>query len=161
VEQAEGARGIEEAYPVLNRVYRRIAVPLPDRSLFEAAARILGPLGRFAVLLARQDGDTIGALTLLFHRDVATYWYTGTLREAWSSRPGDLLVAEAIATARARGARVFDFGGAGRPDEPYGVRDFKRKYGGHMVDFGRDVFVPSSVRLRLATAGYRLVRRFL
>jgi serine/alanine adding enzyme len=161
IEEAEDQAGIAAAYGVLRQVYRRIRVPLPDRSLFEAAHRVLGPLGRFRMLLARRDGRTIGALSLLFHRDVVTYWYTGTLREHATCRAGDLLVAHAIELGRSLGCRVMDFGGAGRPDEPYGVRDFKAKYGGRLVDFGRDVWVPSPGRLRLATAGYRLLRRFL
>jgi hypothetical protein len=41
------------------------------------------------------------------------------------------------------------------------VRDFKAKYGGRLVDFGRDTWVPAPVRLRVATLGYEKVRRFL
>jgi serine/alanine adding enzyme len=161
IEEAEDAEGIASAYQVLREVYRRIRVPLPDRSLFDAASRILGPLGRFKVLLARFDGRTIGALTLLLYAGVVTYWYTGTLREYGTYRAGDLLVAHAIELGRSLGYRVLDFGGAGRPDEPYGVRDFKAKYGGRLVDFGRDVWTPSPLRLRVSTAGYGLLRRFL
>jgi hypothetical protein len=47
------------------------------------------------------------------------------------------------------------------PNQPYGVRDFKAKYGGRLVDFGREVWVPSSLRLRIAKAGYEATRRFL
>jgi serine/alanine adding enzyme len=161
IEEVDGPSGIDEAYPVLAEVYHRIKVPLPDRSLFDAASRILGPLGRFRVLLARHDGGTIGALTLLIYQGVMTYWYTGTRHDFWSHRPGDLLVAHALEAGRTLGCRAFDFGGAGRPDEPYGVRDFKAKYGGALVDFGRDVWVPSPVRFRVATTGYELLRRFL
>lgn len=159
--EAEDPAGVAEAYGVLRTVYRRIQVPLPDRSLFEAAHHILGPSGRFTVLLARVDDRTIGALTLLRYRDVVTYWYTGTLREHASYRAGDLLVASAIETGRRLGCRIMDFGGAGRPDEPYGVRDFKAKYGGRLVDLGRDVWVPSPRRMRAATVGYQMLRRFL
>ena len=44
------------------------------------------------VLVARLDDATIGALTLLIHRGVMTYWYTGTLREFSAFRSSDLLV---------------------------------------------------------------------
>ena len=50
---------------------------------------------------------------------------------------------------------VDDFGGAGKPDEPYGVRTFKAKYGGELVNYGRYVCVHSRGRLaisRIATA---------
>jgi hypothetical protein len=56
---------------------------------------------------------------------------------------------------------VFDFGGGGRADEEYGVRDFKAKFGGELVNYGRNVCVHGPVRLALSRAGYRLTRRFL
>jgi lipid II:glycine glycyltransferase (peptidoglycan interpeptide bridge formation enzyme) len=32
---------------------------------------------------------------------------------------------------------LFDFMGAGSPDQPYGVRDFKAEFGGELVEHGR------------------------
>jgi lipid II:glycine glycyltransferase (peptidoglycan interpeptide bridge formation enzyme) len=113
------------------------------------------------MLLAELDGQTIGVLTLLLYKDVVYYWYTGTLRSHARARAGDLLVWHAIQLGHSDGYGVLDFGGAGKPDEPYGVRDFKAKYGGELVDFGRDVWVPAPLRLRLATVGYETMRRFL
>jgi CelD/BcsL family acetyltransferase involved in cellulose biosynthesis len=161
IEEAAGPADVAAGYEVLSNVYRRIRVPLPDRSLFEAAFRILGPLGRFRVLLARMGGQTIGVMTLLRYKDVVTYWYTGALRDHARVGVGDLLVASAIESGRELGCRVLDFGGAGRPEEPYGVRDFKAKYGGVLVDLGRDIWVRSPARMRIATAGYESIRRFL
>jgi serine/alanine adding enzyme len=54
---------------------------------------------------------------------------------------------------------VFDFGGAGRPDEPYGPREFKSKFGGELVDYGRDVLVHGPVRLRVSRSAYAVARR--
>jgi len=69
--------------------------------------------------------------------------------------------AHAIESEHELGCRLLDLGGAGRPDEPYGVRDFKAKYGGLLVDFGRDIWVRSPARMRVATTGYESIRRFL
>ena len=33
--------------------------------------------------------------------------------------------------------RNLIFGGAGKPDKPYGVRDYKLKFGGQLVNWGR------------------------
>jgi serine/alanine adding enzyme len=161
IEEATDAVAIGEAYDVLRDVYHRIQVPLPDRSLFDASARILAPLGMYSVLRARWEGQTIGVLCLLRYRGVVTYWYTGTLREHATLRAGDLLAWHAISNEAAAGNRVFDFGGAGRPDEPYGVRDFKAKYGGELIEPGRATWTPSPLRYRATTAAYELVRRFL
>ena len=54
------------------------------------------------------------------------------------------------ALGREQGFDLFDFGGAGRPDEHYGPREFKAKFGGELVDFGRDVLVHTPMRLRLS-----------
>jgi dTDP-D-glucose 4,6-dehydratase len=59
------------------------------------------------------------------------------------------------------GYRVYDFGGAGKPDEPYGVRDFKAKFGGELVNFGRNICIHAPTRLKLSQAGYRLFRQYL
>jgi lipid II:glycine glycyltransferase (peptidoglycan interpeptide bridge formation enzyme) len=35
------------------------------------------------------------------------------------------------------GYKVFDFGGAGIPGKEYGVREFKKQFGGKLVNYGR------------------------
>lgn len=151
-----------DAYDVLRTTYQRLRVPLPPLAFFKSAFEILHPLGMLEILLARTaDGTVIGALCLLMHKAVATYWYTGALREYSRLRANDLMVWRAVELAVERGARTFDFGGAGKPTEDYGVRDFKLKFGGEVVDFGRHVLVHSPSRKKLSEAGYELIRRFL
>ena len=149
------------AYAVLRNVYKRIHVPLPDQSLFQATFEILRPAGMLRVLMARRNGAIIGVLFLLLHNGVATYWYTGCLREHSSLRPADLLAWSALQSCQQLDCHTFDFGGAGRPDEEYGVRDFKAKYGGQLVNFGRNVCTHAPVRLKVSRAAYQLVRAFL
>lgn len=148
-------------YDVLRVVYKRLQVPLPDISLFVSALEVLHPAGMMRVFVARVDDKPIGALTLLIHQGVMTYWYTGTLREFSAHRPADLLVWHALKLGAASGCRVFDFGGGGRPDEEYGVRDFKAKFGGELVDLGRNTCIHAPRRFRLSQTGYQIMRRFL
>lgn len=58
------------------------------------------------------------------------------------------------------GYRLYDFG-TGRPDVEYGVRDFKAKFGGELVCYGRNTCVHAPRLLWLSERGYRLVRRWL
>ena len=37
--------------------------------------------------------------------------------------------------------QIFDFDGAGKPDIPYCVRDYKKKFGGKLVNYGRYTLV--------------------
>jgi lipid II:glycine glycyltransferase (peptidoglycan interpeptide bridge formation enzyme) len=73
--------------------------------------------------------------------------------------PGELLMWHILKWGAENGYRTYDFGGAGNPDEKYGVRDFKAKFGGRLVCFGRNTFVHDPALLRLSTFGYSLLRR--
>lgn len=148
-------------YGLLADTYRRIEVPLPDISLFRSTFDVLQPRGELQVLGAFFEGKLIADLFLLTYGGIATYWYTGSLREYGKLRANDLLVWEAIQTAKRSGASVFDFGGAGKPEEDYGVRDFKAKFGGELVNFGRNVIVHAPLRLKVSTAAYERLSRFL
>ena len=58
-----------------------------------------------------------------------------------------------------KGYRVYDFGGAGKPNEEYGVREFKAKFGGNLVCYGRNTWVPNSVLLSICKFGYEILRQ--
>jgi len=161
VEELTSPGEITAAYAVLRNVYKRIEVPLSDQSLFQAAFDILRPAGMLRVLMARRNGVNLGVLFLLLHNGVATYWYTGCLHEYSSHRPADLLVWSALQWCKKLDCHTYDFGGAGRLDEEYGVRDFKAKYGGQLVNFGRNVCTHAPLRLKVSRAGFQLVRKFL
>ena len=132
-----------------------------DRSLFQSAFQVLDKRGMFKLFLARLDGRAIGAMSLLIHKNVVTYWYTGTLREFSKYRANDYLVWHALEWSRENGYHNFDFGGGGKPDEEYGVRDFKAKFGGELVNYGRNIRVHSRLRLNASKLGYQLLRSFL
>lgn len=161
VDVVQSPEDVPAVYEILRAVYRRLQVPLPSLQLFTTAFEVLSGAGMLDIVRARlDDGTMIGALFLLSHDGVATYWYTGALREHSKLRPSDLMVWRALEIAAERGAHTFDFGGAGKPDEEYGVRDFKAKFGGELVNFGRNVSVHSQSRRRISETGYELVRRF-
>jgi len=56
---------------------------------------------------------------------------------------------------------TFNFGGAGKPNEEYGVREFKRRFGGEMVNFGRYTKVYSPIRMKIAEKGFEVYRRMI
>jgi serine/alanine adding enzyme len=155
----EGAAGTDEAYRLLEVVYGRARVPLADRSLFDAAVSVLGPRGMCRLVVARLGGEVIGARFVLLHRGRMIDWYAGSDRAFATYSPNEVLVWHVLRWGRQHGYDVFDFGGAGRPDEHYGPREFKAKFGGELVDFGRDVLVHTPMRLRLSRAGYGVSRR--
>jgi serine/alanine adding enzyme len=45
---------------------------------------------------------------------------------------------------------------AGKPEEEYGVRDFKAKFGGYLVNFGRNIHVHKPTWLGISKFGYQI-----
>jgi len=150
-----------EFYELLQQVYAAAHVPLADISLFRAAFEQLSPRGAARFVLARTPKGVAGARVVLLHNGTVFDWYAGADREMRKSRPNDFLVWRTLAWGANNGYHTFDFGGAGHPDVPYGVRDFKAKFGGQLVNYGRDRQAHSPGLLRIGEAAYGLLRRFL
>jgi lipid II:glycine glycyltransferase (peptidoglycan interpeptide bridge formation enzyme) len=51
---------------------------------------------------------------------------------------------------------IFDFMGAGKPDERYGVREFKARFGGELVEYGRFIKINQPVLYKLGKFGLKL-----
>jgi predicted N-acyltransferase len=161
VEEVTSPDKFPVVYAILARVYERIQVPLAPPSLFEAASEILYPQRMIKFFVARVEDTCIGAAIRLLYKDVIYAWYAGAIRDYTSHKANDLLNWHVLEWGAQNGFGCFDFGGAGKPDEEYGPRKFKAKFGGEMVEFGRNTYVHSRLRLQFSQVGYRLYRRFL
>jgi lipid II:glycine glycyltransferase (peptidoglycan interpeptide bridge formation enzyme) len=87
-------------------------------------------------------------------------WYGGLNRAFSSYSPNEIMMWHILEWGAKNGYRCYDFGGAGKPDVEYGVRDFKAKFGGTQVSFGRNVYVHKPFLMGIAELGYNFVRRF-
>ena len=155
------AEGLAVFYELLRQVYEAAQVPLADFSLFQAAFELLRPAGLARFVLARSPQGVAGARVVLLYKGVIFDWYAGADRRLRNSRPNDFLVWHMLEWGATHGYHTFDFGGAGHPDVPYGVRNFKAKFGGRLVNYGRERCVHAPWLLRLSETGYNLLRRFL
>jgi len=152
---------VTTCYSMFQESYAAANVPLADRSLFEAVLDVLYPKGMAKFLLGQVEDTYVAALAALLYKDVMYGWYLGFDRAYSSYLPNDLLVWHILEWGAKNGYRIFDFGGAGKPDEDYGPRRFKAKFGGTLVNYGRNICIHAPVRLKLSQAGYQLARRFL
>jgi serine/alanine adding enzyme len=148
-------------YELIHQTFSRAHVPLADISLFEAAFDILLPRSKVRFLLGRVGDDYVAASAILLHKKNIYDWYQGFNRDYRSYLPNDLLVWNALEWGAANGFTVFDFGGAGKPNEEYGPRSFKAKFGGRLMNYGRNVYVHSPLKLRISRLGYQGIRKFL
>jgi len=152
---------LDEWYNVLQRTYNAAQVPLGDKSLFTAAFDVLRPRGMIKFLLASVEGTLVSCSAELLFKDIIYGWYGGTDRAYSAYIPNELLIWHLLEWGTQNGYRVYDFGGAGKPDEEYGVRDFKAKFGGHLVNFGRNTYIHAPNRLKLSTLGYNIYCRVM
>ncbi len=148
-------------YELVRKSYTAARVPLADRSLFEAAFNILQPRGMAQFWLARIDSSYVAASVELRYKDTIYGWYSGVDRAYAKETPGELLMWRVLEQGNLNGFKTYDFGGAGRPDEKSGLRDFKAKFGGRLVAYGRNMKVHSPNLLRLSEAGYGVYRSLL
>ncbi|MBI4787771.1 MAG: GNAT family N-acetyltransferase [Chloroflexi bacterium] len=159
IEPVTGPEKLEIAYRFLQEVYARVQIPLADQSLFQAAFDILGPRGMFQVLLARVGEQYAATIFLLSYHGRVLYWYVGADRALSTYSPSEFLVWHALEWSKAQGYQVFDFGGGGKPGQEYGPREFKSRFGGVQVNYGRHLCVHAPMRLKLSQVGYQVYRR--
>ncbi len=55
----------------------------------------------------------------------------------------------------------FDMMGAGKPEEVYGVRDFKAKFGGEMVEHGRYLCICNKLLYNIGKLGIKILKKTL
>jgi serine/alanine adding enzyme len=158
VSEIQEATRIETFYRILKKTYVNGHIPLADYSLFESAFNILHPKGMIKFLLGSADGQEVAASAVLLYKDVIYGWYRGFDRAYASYLPNDLMVWDTLKWGSEHNFRIFDFGGAGRPEEEYGPRQFKAKFGGKQVNYGRNICVYSSKLLSISKWGYKFFR---
>lgn len=152
---------LAECYDLLVRTYQLANVPIAHRSLFESAFDVLSPRGMVKFWLALVDGIPVATSIELLYKDVIYGWYGGMDRSYAAYLPNELLMWHILRWGSENNYRTYDFGGAGKPDEDYGVRDFKAKFNGDLVNYGMNVWVSQPALFHISRTGYQLLRRFL
>ncbi len=160
VEEVTDRRKLMLAYHLLQNVYSRVRVPLTDISLFEAAYDILAPLGMFKVFIARVEDHYIGTSLILMYKGKIIAWYGGSDKAFSSCHCGELLKWHVLKWGKEHGYHEFDFGGAGKPSEEYGPRNFKAKFGGTLINYGRNVCIHKPIAYKVSKTAYALMRKF-
>lgn len=159
IEQVCRADQLAAWYALIKKTYFAARVPLADISMFQAAHEVLAPKGMARYYLARIGSTYVAATAELPYKDVIYGWYSGVDRAFASEYPGELLMWEILRWGAENGYKTYDFGGAGKPDEYSGVREFKAKFGGRLVCFGRNTKVLAPFLLHWSKLGYAVYRQ--
>jgi lipid II:glycine glycyltransferase (peptidoglycan interpeptide bridge formation enzyme) len=161
--EPENISQLRDFYDILYKLYRfKIRKPLPDWSFFESFYQysINGRLG--IIRLIKLDDKIIGGiLSPVFEGKCIYEWYVcGLDREYKNQYPSVLATWAGLEYAINNNIQHFDFMGVGRPEKEYGVRDFKARFGGELVNYGRITRINNRFLYSIAELGYNVLAVF-
>ncbi len=145
---AEGtASDIKDFYALLFNLYRhQLHIPVFSRHFFEQLVN--QPDAK--LLVAKYKGKIVGGELCVALQDKVLYdWYGCGINTLKHVHPSEYITYKTIEWARDNKIERFDFMGAGSPDKTYGVRDFKARFGGQLVEYGRFLCVNAASRYKL------------
>lgn len=121
-------------YDIIKSVYQHAKLPLVGIEQVHAMNR-----QELLVLFVVRDvaGNMLGCRFGLLYNNSIYGWYAGSYSKYYSLYPNDILIWETLKWGIENGYTTFDYGGAGEPNKPYGVRAFKQQMGGVLVNHGR------------------------
>jgi hypothetical protein len=147
-----------KAYDLVTKTYDRVKLPMPDKSLFREIFLQMGGTGSFKTFVALNTIEIIATRMVFCYKDLIYDWYAGASDKHSDKYPNDFLPWKVIEWGSQNGYKFFDFGGAGKPDVPYGVRDHKLKFGGELVEFGRFEKIHKPVLMKFGILGLKLIK---
>lgn len=161
IEVIKQHEGVTACYDLLSQTYNLAQIPLADFSLFQSAFDVLHPKNMARFTVARIEHAMAAVSIELIYKRTVYGWYGGLNRNYSSYAPNELLMWHILEWGAQSGYQIYDFGGAGRADEEYGVRDFKAKFGGNLVCFGRNLAVHVPVFFHLSRRIYPVYRKLI
>lgn len=145
-------------YSILQDLYRtKVKTPLWSWEFFER----LYHTEHARYILVELDGQIVGGTACVCLPGKAVYeWYACGLDNCRNDiRPLSVAIWGEMQYAAENGYPLFDFMGAGTPDEPYGVRDFKAEFGGELVEHGRFLCVRKPLLYWIGKMGVKFLKR--
>lgn len=149
---------VKQFFEILQELYATKARrPLPAWSLFESFFQqsLENRLGKY--FLIEYQGRIVGGTMCPITPDRTIYeWYVcGKDQDVAHIYPSVLATWAPIEYAARQGLKCFDFLGAGKPDEDYGVREFKARFGGQQVNYGRFQRINQPILYQVGRLGLR------
>jgi serine/alanine adding enzyme len=156
---SESLEEVKEFYMILSELYRRkIRKPLLPWEFFKLFFERKS--GVFLSVIYK--GKLIGGIMcpILDRKTIYEFYICGLDTEYKAQYPSIMATWAAMEYAAENKILKFDFMGAGKPDEDYGVRDFKARFGGELVEYGRFRKIYNPTLYRIGNFGLNF-KRFL
>ncbi|MGX8712345.1 MAG: lipid II:glycine glycyltransferase FemX [bacterium] len=158
IEQATNPEEVESFYDILYDLYHnKVKKPLLPKEFFVKLAEL--PSAR--ILTVKYDGKVIGGMAYVELAGRVGYeWYVCGMDDTYKNLyPSELATYAGLKYAASCGCTRFDFMGAGKPNVPYGVRDFKALFGGQLVEHGRFLHVCKPLFYNLGKAAISVIEK--
>ena len=160
IDENPSADDLKQLYSMLEELYTtKVKTPLFPYEFFEKLRKI--PSSLFFIA-KNAEGQLLGGLVCvaLYHRAVYAWLACGDDFNFKSLSPSVMVNYAGVSYAAREGMPRFDFMGAGKPDDGgYGVRDFKLKFGGELVEYGRYVHVCNRLLFGIGKLGVRVLKK--
>ncbi|HPX59359.1 MAG TPA: peptidoglycan bridge formation glycyltransferase FemA/FemB family protein [Bacteroidales bacterium] len=145
-------------YEILFDLYKtRIKTPLFSFEFFSKLFH--SGIGIF-LLVKYKDEIIGGTLCVGLSAKVLYEWFACGLDGKYKNiYPSTLATWSGIEYAATHNYLVFDMMGAGKPDEVYGVREFKAKFGGELVEHGRFLCVLHPLLYQIGKIGVKILKK--
>lgn len=158
IKEADSEAEIKEFYKLLSNLYKtKIKKPIfPYEFFLEFYKKNLG-----VFLMVLYNGKVVGGIMCpIFQKKVLYEWFiVGKDSDYEKIYPSVMATWAAIKYANDNLIDRFDFMGAGKPDEEYGVREFKSKFGGVLVEHGRFVAVNRPYLYKAGKFGLKILKK--
>lgn len=155
--EAENEEEVMQFYLILRKLYKnKLNKPLPRHSFFLNFYN--QNLGKFFLVWAERK--VIGGIMcpVLEGKALYEFYVCGMDEEYRDFYPSIVATWSAMEYANKCSIPLFDFMGAGKPGEEYGVRDFKARFGGEIVEHGRFLRVNRPFLYNMGKEGLKLMR---
>ncbi len=148
---------VREWYAILSELYRtKVKTPLWPVEFFVEAYR--QGVGQF--LLVRHEGKIIGGSMVVRDEKTVYEWFEcGLNAQSKEQYPSVMATYAGMCYAAEEGIGRYDMMGAGVPNVPYGVRDFKAEFGGKLVEHGRFLCVCEPILYKIGALAVRMIKK--
>lgn len=150
-------RQLKEFYSILKQLYKnKIHTPLFPWEFFSN----LFDNSFSKWFLVELGGKIIGGMVCVVSCDRLYEWFVCGEDNVYKGvHPSKLATYSALCYCARNGYKFFDMMGAGKPGDDYGVRDFKSRFGGTMVEEGRFVHIAHPLLYKIGKWGVKLLKR--
>lgn len=156
--EIEKTSDLEKSLYLIEHTYKKVKLPCPDKSFFISANEIFSKNGRLKMFVAKYKDEVIACRFVLCYKTLIYDWYAGANDKHLDKYPNDFLPWKVMEWGIDNGYKIFDFGGAGKPNVPYGVRDHKIKFGGSLKEFGRFTKVSNKSLYKIGELGMKILK---